>query len=483
MASKWRRLTAFWINVKRLLNAGNHDFCPGVNKYVYWLKRPIGWLLTAALASILVGVSIGPQGWFVLSVVTAVILLGVLWPGIQMWACRGTILVQQSRGVEGQALRVTLRITNRLPFPLWGLMIGQRFLDDSQSDSQSIEPPSSVADEPMAALARVPGFSITEFHWEHVPTRRGRFPQTGATIATGFPFGVWLSSRWLNFEQTCVVWPAVPTLSDSLAIRDLRIVGERCFENRAGDEGDFLGLRPYREGDPIRKIHWPQSVRSGNLVVRESEKAVSRQLSLLIDVSDLCVSTDDSRSWLEGLQPDAGRASQIKHARAEQRLRVALSVAESLWGGGYRVRIQLGYQIWETQGDVRQVQKLMDHIAEWSWADFFERWNQQRTINLRPEFVIGDWKTWHEDTGNVHLSEPSQAVILLKHEIDSHPSILSLIACCSPKPKVKFWEVAATTRHPATVEHKNGSASVPLPIPQAANSTSNAVAALLEKTR
>lgn len=482
MASKWRRLTAFWINVKRLLYAGNHDFCPGFNKYVYWLKRPIGWLLTAALASILVGVSIGPQGWFVLSVVTAVILLGVLWPGIQMWACRGTILVQQSRGMEGQALRITLRITNRLPFPLWGLMIGQRFLVDNQSDAQSAERPSSLADEPMAALARVPGFSVTEFHWEYVPTRRGRFPQTGATIATGFPFGVWLSSRWLNFEQTCVVWPAVPTLLDSLAIRDLRVVGERCFESRAGDEGDFLGLRPYREGDPIRKIHWPQSVRSGNLVVRESEKAVSRQLSLLIDVSDLCVSKDDSRSWLEGLQSGAGRSSQLTHTRAEQRLRVALSVAESLWAAGYSVRIQVGYQIWETHGDVRHVQKLMDQIAEWSWADFFERWNQQRTINLRPDFVVGDWKTWHEDSGNVHLSEPSQAVILLKDELDSHHSTLNLIACCSPKPKVKFWEVSTAPRQPATVEEENRSPSVSLPIPRAANSASNNGDALLEKT-
>jgi len=225
--SKWRTLQAFWINVKRLFYAGNHDFCPGFNKYVYWLKRPIGWLLTAALASILVGFSIGPQGWVVLSVVTAVMLMGVLWPAIQMWACQGTILVQQTRGMEGQPLRITLRIVNRLPFPLWGLMIGQRFLNDQGLEASAKAAPDT--EEPMAALARVPGWSITEFHWEHLPTHRGRFPKSGTTIATGFPFGVWQASRWLNFEQTCLVWPAVPPLSEPFEIKDIRAVGEQCY--------------------------------------------------------------------------------------------------------------------------------------------------------------------------------------------------------------------------------------------------------------
>ena len=421
----WRLAQAFWINVKRLLYAGNHDFCPGVNRYVYWLKRPIGWLLTAAFASVLVGISIGPQGWVILSVVSSVIVLGVAWPAIQMWGCQARLLVQQPRGMERHSLQVTLEISNRLPFPLWGLMISQRFLHEMGTSTED--------EETMAALARVPAWSITQFHWEHRPQRRGRFPQSGALLATGFPFGVWQSSRWIHSEQTCLVWPSVPQLVDSFAIQHLRSVGEQAYESRAGEEGDFLGLRSYRDGDSLKKIHWPQSARSGTLVVRESEKAVRQQLTVLIDVSDLL-------HLLEGsaLGPTANQV----YEAAEKRLRVALAVTETLWAAGLSVRLQVGYQVWETSSDRRTVQHLMDHLAEWSWADFFERWSARRTINLRPDLVVGDWNTWHHDAEAVRLSEPSHGMILVRPEFDYRTPTLRLSECCSPKLGVLCWQTA-----------------------------------------
>lgn len=417
----WRLAQAFWINVKRLLYAGNHDFCPGVNQYVYWLKRPIGWLLAAALASVLVGISIGPQGWVILSIVSAVILLGVAWPAIQMWGCAARLLVEQPRGMEGQSLRVTLQITNRLPFPLWGLMISQRFLSEPGTLPSD--------DEPMAALARVPGWSITEFHWEHRPQQRGRFPQSGALLATGFPFGVWQSSRWIHVDDTCVIWPSVPQMIDSFAIQHLRAVGEQAYENRVGEEGDFLGLRSYRDGDSLKKIHWPQSARSGSLVVRESEKAVRQQLTVLVDVSDL----------FHQLRSVAGTAT-VQYEAAEKRLRVALAVTETLWGGGFSVRLQVGYQVWDTSSDRRRIQTLMDQLAEWSWAQFFERWGARRTINFRPDFVIGDWNVWHQDAETVRLTEPSHGMILVHPQFDYRQATLRLVECCSPKIGVLCWQ-------------------------------------------
>jgi uncharacterized protein (DUF58 family) len=419
----WRLTQAFWINVKRLLYAGNHDFCPGVNQYVYWLKRPIGWLLTAALASVLVGISIGPQGWVILSVVSAVILLGVAWPAIQMWGCAARLLVEAPRGMEGQGLRVTLQITNRLPFPLWGLMISQRFLSEPGTPSAD--------DEPMAALARVPGWSITEFHWEHCPQHRGRFPHSGALLATGFPFGVWQSSRWIEVAKTCLIWPSVPQLVDSFAIQHLRAVGEQAYESRVGEEGDFLGLRSYRDGDSLKKIHWPQSARSGTLVVRESEKAVRQQLTVLVDVSDL---------FNQLRNAGVGTTTAAVHEMAEKRLRVALATTEALWSGGFSVRLQVGYQVWDTTGDRRNVQAFMDQMAEWSWPSFFERWGARRTINLRPDFVIGDWNIWHHDAETVRLTEPSHGMILVHPEFSFRRSTMRLVECCSPKTGVLCWQ-------------------------------------------
>jgi uncharacterized protein (DUF58 family) len=436
--SRWRLLQAFWINVKRLLYAGNHDFCPGVNKYVYWLKRPIGWLLTAALASILVGVSVGVQGWIVLSVVLVVIVLGVFWPALQMRACRGTLLVQQPRGIEGQPLRITLQITNYLPIPLWGLMISQKFLESTSEDGIADTPSEnggvnagSTQDDTMAALAKVPGWSVTEFHWDHAPKQRGRFPRSGAMLATGFPFGIWQSTRWLQFESSCLIWPHVPQLEDELIVGHLRAMGEQSYESRAGQEGDFLGLRRYREGDPLRTIHWPQSARTGHLIVRELEKSVSRHLTVMIDVSDLL----QAKSRSEGLE-----WRQIRDQRAEQRLRIGLSIVEALWAVGFDVKLQLGHQVWETQSERRSVQALMDCIAEWSWPSFFERYHTRRTINLRPDFLIADWRGWQQGSDVNLLSEPSQACILVNDRFDSQNPTLRLVESASGRSGIPCWQ-------------------------------------------
>jgi hypothetical protein len=38
-----------------VLRAANHDFCPNLNVYVYWLKQPIGWVVAATFFSLLIG--------------------------------------------------------------------------------------------------------------------------------------------------------------------------------------------------------------------------------------------------------------------------------------------------------------------------------------------------------------------------------------------------------------------------------------------
>ena len=63
--------------VERLLTT---DYCPWVNRYVYWLKQPIGWFLCAAAMCLLVGLFIGPQGFVLCGVLSVVMVVGVVWP-------------------------------------------------------------------------------------------------------------------------------------------------------------------------------------------------------------------------------------------------------------------------------------------------------------------------------------------------------------------------------------------------------------------
>ena len=61
----------------------NYDFCPSANAYLYWLKQPVGWVVCGAIASLLVGLFIGPQGYVLTGAFLTLLLLGVSWP----WLC------------------------------------------------------------------------------------------------------------------------------------------------------------------------------------------------------------------------------------------------------------------------------------------------------------------------------------------------------------------------------------------------------------
>ena len=66
--------------ISRINSVANHDFCPWANRYVYWLKEPVGWFLIATLASLLVGAFLSPIGWSVAAGLAAILALGLGFP-------------------------------------------------------------------------------------------------------------------------------------------------------------------------------------------------------------------------------------------------------------------------------------------------------------------------------------------------------------------------------------------------------------------
>ena len=55
-------------------------------------------------------------------------------------------------------------------------------------------------------------------------------------------------------------------------------------ERRPGMEGDFYGVRPWRQGDSRRWIHWRTAARTGALAVRQFEQPRNRDVVLLLEL-------------------------------------------------------------------------------------------------------------------------------------------------------------------------------------------------------
>ncbi|MEZ6097099.1 MAG: hypothetical protein R3C03_23230 [Pirellulaceae bacterium] len=47
---------------KALLKLLQTDFCPSWNRYVYWLKQPIGWFVIAAIVGLLIALFLSWKG-------------------------------------------------------------------------------------------------------------------------------------------------------------------------------------------------------------------------------------------------------------------------------------------------------------------------------------------------------------------------------------------------------------------------------------
>jgi uncharacterized protein (DUF58 family) len=54
---------------------------------------------------------------------------------------------------------------------------------------------------------------------------------------------------------------------------------------RAGQGGEFLGVREYRPGDPPRHVHWRTTAHAGRLIVKEFAEEQQPALTLALDLS------------------------------------------------------------------------------------------------------------------------------------------------------------------------------------------------------
>jgi uncharacterized protein (DUF58 family) len=53
----------------------------------------------------------------------------------------------------------------------------------------------------------------------------------------------------------------------------------------AGESTEFMGVREYRPGEPLKRLHWPTSARLGRLISRQYELNVSAAISVLLILS------------------------------------------------------------------------------------------------------------------------------------------------------------------------------------------------------
>ena len=359
----YKRLGIFF----QLHQAMNYDFCPWANAYVYWLKKPIGWFVLGLLAAVLLGLYVSPQAYLAAAAIAILIAVGCLWPAIAMVGLRGELSWNTSRCEEGHDVQVSLSVVNRWPWPVWGLVIET----DTQVASQANAP-----GEPIS-LCRIPAMSRSAFEWTCRPTTRGIFPTQKVRLVTSFPFGIWTRGQDLQVDKKLIVWPKSAKLTDmpERQGRALAIAGALC--PKSGHEGDYLGVRPFREGDSLRQVHWAQSARRDSLIVCERQTSSRQQVVLWLD--PLASSSCETRDQQETL------------------IRVMASLSRLFSGHSWNVRCVLADQSISLKPGSAPMQVWMDRLAAYQWPTLPEL-SSSSTI---PPETQGDWMVGITTTARV----------------------------------------------------------------------------------
>src|ERR1700682_2289144 len=115
------------------------------------------------------------------------------------------------------------------------------------------------------------------------PVRRGPVSPTGWRLYAGDLLGLYsddLGNRTEGESELVLVLPRFASLGSRHRVRELEA---SAAGSRAGTGTELFGVREYRPGDPLRRIHWRSSARHGELIVREYEPPGVQTLGIFCD--------------------------------------------------------------------------------------------------------------------------------------------------------------------------------------------------------
>jgi uncharacterized protein (DUF58 family) len=272
----------------------------------------------AGVALIAAGVIAAEPG-VVLIGLLAVFSVGVteLWSRYGLRGLHYERTIGRDRAVWGDEVALDVAVWNDKPLPLAWLSI-----DDFATEGAVVREESLVA-------SNRPGFTILRSRWtvgwyervvRHMTIladHRGVYSFGPVRVTVADLFGRGAATEEHADRSTYIVRPrSVPVRvasSQNLPLGSLT-ARRSLFE----DPALFAGVRPYQPGDPLRRVHWRATARTGVPVSKRFDPSRAREILIALDVQ-----TTEGHHWTLHYDEDlveslmVAAASLARHALAE----------------------------------------------------------------------------------------------------------------------------------------------------------------------
>jgi len=155
--------------------------------------------------------------------------------------------------------------------------------------------------------------SLLNLKYNCLCPRRGKYKIGPITVYFLDPFNLFFLKRIYYLYSELYVYPRtfkVPRFPE-LTKGVLPWFGINTM-HLSGDEDDFYGLREYKPGDPLKRIHWITTARKNKIIVKEFQRQSFFRATIIFNL-------EKDKNFGEG-----------KHSVAEYTIKIAASVAKYL---------------------------------------------------------------------------------------------------------------------------------------------------------
>ena len=177
----------------------------------------------------------------------------------------------------------------RPPFQEWLAfqMAESRRVRPFRMSQQRRKNPFRLANLNEAEVPPVAANGEVEARVEILPLRRGVLRFNDVTLARSDPLGLFRSFKKISVPQTVLILPrrySIPLIALPGAMRYQE--GGVALAANVGRSEEFVALREYRHGDPLRHIHWRSWAKVGRPIVKEFEDEFFVRHALVLDTFD-----------------------------------------------------------------------------------------------------------------------------------------------------------------------------------------------------
>jgi Uncharacterized conserved protein (some members contain a von Willebrand factor type A (vWA) domain) len=230
---------------------------------------------------------------------------------------------------EGRRTPILLEVTSQGGLPQPAVRItdllppGLALVDGAQPPTSADGPDADAAmrqaaDEPTPVALEVWDGHAGYRTYYVEPVKRGVYTIGPAKLSTTDPLGLFTFGASLPVRTQLIVHPEpIPARDSAVGGEGMFGVRERDGKTRRGEGMDFHGVREYRQGDALRRVHWRTTARTGKLAVVEFERAYQQDIVIGLDLT-------------EGTEYGEGRETTLEYA-----VKVAATLADrTLRAGG-----------------------------------------------------------------------------------------------------------------------------------------------------